>query len=277
MKFDFIIGNPPYLKDLHFKVSCKAIENLEDHAEFIFVQPATAYFNKTKSPDEIRQRYKDIIRAYETEAKIISTGIFPGAIFTSDLAVTKITKTINPSEKIKKITYKNGKVYRDVDLWDISFTQMPPWIYKSISDKILKYTSKVGNLDSMVSVKGGTGIKISSISGSFDSKRGKIKPSFYCFYSPPNYQDNYGTYKDGFIVQCSEDQAENIYDYLESRVALMAQSLKKYSVQIFGFKKIPLMDFSRTYTDEELFDMVGITEKEVRAINKAIPNYTARS
>ncbi len=271
MKFDFIIGNPPYLKGLHFKISVKAFKNVKDNGQFIFVQPSIAYHNKTTKAIDM---YLDIIKKFHTEVEIIRTGIF-SAKFTADLAVTKITKTPSP-EEIQKVTYKNGKVYHDVGLEKISFTQIPPDVYISISDKIKKFIYDSGSINHMISRDGGTGIKISSLCGSFDSKQGEPKPSFFSFYSPPNYKENWGNHKDGFVFLCEEAEAENIYDYLSLKMPLMGLLLKKYSLQTFGFKLVPWVDFSKKYTDEELFDMVGFTEKEVKAIKKAIPNYNAR-
>ncbi len=273
MKFNYIVGNPPYLKGLHLKISVKVFGILKDNGQFIFVQPATAFYNKNK-PNEPQGNYIDIIKHHKTESKIIGGEIF-NARFWSDLAVTKITKKLSDNT-IQKITYKNGEVYRDVDLWDISMTQIPPVIYAGIRSKIEKYLKSTENLSSMISI-GGTGISISDLRGDFSQRFGFIMSNFYSFYSPPNYKENHGTYKDNLIILCSKDKAENVYDYLELKFPQICQSIYKYSAQTTSFKNVPVVDFSRTYTDDELFEMVGFTKMEIINIQAAIPDYSARS
>jgi len=39
MKFDIIVGNPPYLRGLHLKILKKCVENLKENGKLIFVHP----------------------------------------------------------------------------------------------------------------------------------------------------------------------------------------------------------------------------------------------
>lgn len=275
MKFDYIVGNPPYMRRLHFKVSIKTFKQLKENGEFIFIQPATAFFNKNKNPTESQREYTDILLNHETEVQIVGGDVFDAG-FLSDLSITKIKKT-KDSETINKITYKNTETYENVELQNISLTQIPPKIYASIRDKIEKYTLKSGSLKSITSKNGGQGIKISSIRGNVDQDSGLMMSNFYSFYSPPNYKDNYKNHDEGMVVQCKKEQGENIYDYLELKVPQMALALYKYSSQTFNFMYVPLFDFNKTYTNTELYDELDFTQKEQEYINKAIPDYSART
>ena len=59
----------------------------------------------------------------------------------------------------------------------------------------------------------------------------------------------------------------------------MGLALNKFNVNLAiggSTKFIPMFDFSRTYTDEELYKMVGLTEEEIAAIENFLPDYYGR-
>ena len=276
MKFNYIVGNPPYKKNLHFKISNICFNILENNGQFLFIQPAAAFFNKNKKPPKHLLEYKNILVNNHTKCEIVP-GISFNAGFLTDLAITVITKNDNKSQKIDEIKYKGGDTYFNISLEDISITQIDPKIYKSIRKKYEKYIKKYGSLKSLE--KQVPGITISGIRGNVDQNTGLFTQNFYSFYSPPNY-------KNGFVenrktnltitIKCKKEEAENVYDYLEKLVPKMGLALYKYSSQTFNFQYVPLVDFSKKYSEEELFDMLELNEEEIKWIKAAIPEYSAR-
>ena len=67
----------------------------------------------------------------------------------------------------------------------------------------------------------------------------------------------------------------NIYDYFTTNFARFGLSIYKFSADMHGgaMNGVPLLDFSKTYTDNEYWDMIGLDEDERNAINNSLPNY----
>ena len=272
MKFDYIIGNPPYMKGLHIKISNICFDILDAEGEFIFIQPAAMYFNKNKKPKQEDKKYKDIIQNYETVVEIVSGDVFEAGFLTS-LAITKIKK--HQEQNIRKIIYFNKKTYYNVPLEDISFTQIDPKMFVHIRAKLQAFTEKQGSIRPLKDVI--PGVVISTIRGNVCQDTGKLLSNFWSIYSPINYRKGFRTTPEKeTTLGCTAEQAENVYDYLTKKVPLMGQALYKYSSQTFRFDYIPLVDFNRTYTNDELYEMVGFTPEEIEVVEKVIGDYNPR-
>jgi len=273
MKFDYIIGNPPYLRGLHIKISNRMTAKLQPLGEFIFIQPAAMYFNKNKKPSYDELLYKNTIQNFKTEATEMSGNVF-SAEFATSLIVTKITNT--PEQNIK-MTYRNNKTYfLPLDL--ITYTNINPAVFKNIKKKLEVFLEK-GNIKHLISKRGtkGTGAVISTIRGNIDQETGKLMSNFWSIYSPINYKKGYITSIDETTIRCEKHQTENVYDYLTKKVPLMCQALYKYSIQTWNYNMIPLVDFNRTYTNEELYAEVGLTPDEIEIIEQVIGDYDPRT
>jgi hypothetical protein len=289
MKFDYIIGNPPYIRGLHIKISVRSFFNLKDLGELIFIQPGTMFFNKNKKPREYEKKYKEIIQSFYTEAEIVPGSIFEKeAGFLTSLSITKIKKEKSKNKLIEKIKYQNGKEYDDVRLENISFTQIPPNIYEKIRIKCETFIEKQGSIDTLKNQL--PGISVSFIRGNVCQESGKLMSNFYSIYSPINYKTGFitndyifnnrnnpnGKVKNYYTIGCIEKESENIYDYLQKKMPQICQALYKYSSQTPNFKYIPLVDFSRCYSEDELYEMVGFSKKEIKEIENVIVEYDPR-
>ena len=73
----------------------------------------------------------------------------------------------------------------------------------------------------------------------------------------------------------SNKQRKNIRSYLETYVARFCLSLTKYNGnQHRGeLMTVPLVDFDRTWDDESLCELFGITKKEYKEILRVIPEF----
>ena len=271
MKFDYIIGNPPYVRELHLKISNRMVDIAEDDGQFLFIQPATAFYNKNSKPSQTLQKYKESLKIYHTKVKIVPGGVFD-ASFATDLSITTLTKTLTKSTLIEEIEYKDGGKYNHPNLEDISMCQIHPEIFASIRHKTLKLIKQNGSLKDIT--KPGEGVKVAeALRGTMIGDR--MTENVFSFYSPIDYKKGFHNSK-GKVILCKEEESENIYDYLEKLMPKMALLLYKYSLQTQNFIHVPVVDFSRTYSNQELFDMVGFTENEISWIKAAIPEYSAR-
>lgn len=250
---------------------------LEPSGEFIFIQPAAGATNKNTKPPQVLEEYRNNLTGHQTSIKIVGGHVFDDASFATDLSITKIKNIKNPSNKIQKIIYKNNKTYFNVDLFDISASQIQPDIYASIRKKLQEYVSINNSLESVISKNGGEGIRISSIRGNMYEPEGLIFSNFYSFYSPPNYKEHWDNHEDGYVVLCKENEAENVYDYLEKDISRLGLAMYKYSIQTFGFMYVPLVDFSKIHTNEELYSLLKLNKQEREWAQAALSTYSART
>jgi len=234
------------------------------------------YFNKNKKPKAYEHLYKEAIQNYQTTAEIVPGSVFEGeASFTTALAITKLTKT-RSEPVIQKITYENGNTYENIKLSDISFTQIEPTLFASIREKCLKFLKDRGSIKTIRNKV--PGVAISNIRGNVCQDTGYPMSNFFSIYSPINYRTGYVTEREegSYTVACEETEAENVYDYLQLIVPQMCQALYKYSIQTPNHNYIPLMDFSKKYTNQELYDLVGFTKKEIETAERVIGDYDPR-
>ena len=120
MKFDVIVGNPPYegKKQTHQKFFNKAYELLEEHGTMAFIQPATPYMNK-KDPRSHENKMREIIMNNEVSVTFHTNKIFDVADVNGVLAETVLTKKKN-NNPINSVKYTNGSLYENCSLSDIN-------------------------------------------------------------------------------------------------------------------------------------------------------------
>ena len=70
----------------------------------------------------------------------------------------------------------------------------------------------------------------------------------------------------------TEDESNNILSYLFTRFArfLLLQSISSINISKDKFQFVPLQDFSKPWTDEELYAKYGLTEEEIQFIESMI-------
>jgi len=67
-------------------------------------------------------------------------------------------------------------------------------------------------------------------------------------------------------------EEENMYSYLTTYVARFALALLKFNTDT-QLRLVSLVDFSTKKTDEELFEMLNLTEEEQSAIKLVIADW----
>ncbi len=78
-----------------------------------------------------------------------------------------------------------------------------------------------------------------------------------------------------YLVVCpsdSEEEAKNVYTYLRTKFVrfLILQTLAGMNISIANFRFVPWEDFSKPWTDEELYAKYGLTEDEIAFIESMI-------
>lgn len=281
MKFDVGIINPPYDGKFrcHQKFFNKLFSLIEEDGVMACLQPATTYFNKKSVhlSESVIQEMIDIIKKNTSEVEIENAEIFGNARIQNDLSITYIIKDGSNTGVIDKLTYKNSNSYTKVPLEYISQTGIDPTVYESIKNKYERVCASNGNLEDIVSKKPDV------LKAPLPKIRGTLPKDsdFYTFI--PKVEKNFLKYYNeelsdfGIMIE-DENYKDNVYDYLKSYVARFGLALLKFSQNTKNkeFALVPIVDFKKKYTDEDLFNLLGLTTDEVDTIKKVISNYYDR-
>lgn len=279
MRFDFIFANPPYRggRRLHQTIFNKCIKLLKSDGQMTIIQPATAIHNKREQPRKSQQKQmQNNLEKYYTEIIVEDGTVFKDALISTDLTITTIKMDKFTNGNIDKLTNKDGTVYEDVALEDISMCQMPPQTFRAIRKKYEDYIRTHGSINDISVLNRSVVskldpdkhyISIARIRG----HRGPegLKADFYTLFSFTNTKN-----KDNISLglECVPGEEDNMYSYLTSYIARFGLALLKFSTDT-QLHLIPLIDFSKKKTDEELFEMLNITKEEQEAIKLVIADW----
>jgi hypothetical protein len=276
MNFDVILGNPPYKGQsmLHQQFFNKSIELLKTDGSLAFVQPATVYFNKKKETDKHSQEMRDNLRLFETQVEMAKPEIFENALNRNDIAITILKKT-EANDELESVKYRSGKTFYKVRLEDINRTEIQPAIFKSI---VAKYQALIEKNGCILDI---TSYEKTKYKAKLASMRGNRGGDDWYTFIPKDKKFWTTNGDDGeWGVDADSDQTVmNIYDFFTTNPARFGLSIHKFSADMHGgaMNKVFLIDFSRTYTDNEIYDMLGLTEKERQAIDRSLPDYHDRN
>ena len=281
MKFSAGIINPPYegKARTHQRFFNKLYSIIEDDGVMASLQPATTYFNKKNShlTEPIIEEMISIIKDNLCEVEIENPEIFDNAGIQNDLSITYIVKDQCKTGLVDKITYKDSNVYKNILLKNISQTVIDPVLYSSIRTKYETFCNTHGNLEDIIS-KNKKDLKaaLPKIRGTrptdddFYTFIPKVEKDFLNYYNESS--------SDFGITINSNSEKDNVYDYLRSYVARFGLALLKFSQNTANkeFALVPLIDFTKKYSDQDLFEILKITPQEEEVIKRVICNYYAR-
>lgn len=272
MKFDLGLANPPYkgVSATHQKFFNRTVDLLVPGGQMIFIQPASAYVNNKEARKAPEVEMIEHVREHSTYVKLMNAAdAFPGVDLHCKLSLTKLTKDNSGSGVIESLEYTDGTTYEDISVEAVNYFEVDPKIYLSVSNKVKKYIRDNDGsfhdvMEKDTSVKK---FKIPMIRGHLNcpdlSTAISHDPSF------DSVESNHG------IPVKSNKQRKNIRSYLETYVARFCLSLTKYNGnQHRGeLMTVPLVDFDRTWDDESLCELFGITKKEYKEILRVIPEF----
>lgn len=224
-KYDIVIGNPPYRGQsmLHQKFFNLAVNLVKPGGTVSFIQPATAYFNKKTETDRPSQKMRENIKTYQTEVEILSPSIFENVSIRGDLAITKLVKT-ETEPSIKQVKYASGKVVRNVELENVTKTELDPSIYASIKAKYEAIVKKNGNLIKLQS------LDKSALKARLPARMTEDAASWPIFFLKGTCS-NHGAHG---ILASSEEEVGRIYQYLMTNPARFGLALLMFSTDFKG-------------------------------------------
>jgi hypothetical protein len=272
MKFDGYITNPPYKGQsmLHQQFFNLGVELVKDGGQVVCLQPGIAYFNKKEKTDDKSQTMRNNIKKYRTKVDFVSPKVFGTAAPANDLSITTLTK-IEDCEEIREVRYTSGKTYSNVKLENVNKIEMDSLVYESITKKYKNYIAQHGSIEEITSSKQGVEkVKIAAIRGNV-----AIGTDWYTFI--PNKKDDLRlTLGDfGIITNGLKENAEAIHHNLKLNSIRFGLAIYKFSTDMHGgaMRGVPLIDFYKKYTDDEVYKLLGITLQEQKEIEKVIPAY----
>ncbi len=277
--FCVAITNPPYVgaKQTHqrfYNELCKIADLV------VTIQPATPYLNKNKLRNHEEVMIENVLK-YKTDTIFVeSREVFKNATVENHLAIT-ITNTTqkNNSNKLTSITYKDGKTYKNIDIEDVNIHGIDPKVFNVLRKKFDNYVSKHGSLDDITYYKEKKFRK--NICG-LPKLRSNIGTRVFYSFIPDDekkcqyYTTDINEERDYGIEVKSNKQIKNVYTYLKTYVARFGLALLKINPNNHTgrfFRKVPLVNFDKKWTDEMLAKELKITKSEMKFIMKLLGNY----
>ena len=282
-QFDYIVGNPPYLRGMHTKIFNLSFDALKEGGKIIFIHPGTLLLNRKPIKfDREEQKFLDIINEYKTDIKFVNgNALFDIAQFVP-LSITEVEKV---KSNIIEVVYShldplNTKVhqYQNLDSVTIHGNDLA----KIIKDKVFaKMTDTIFNHLERRGGKGKFKLRIPTVCGNVNSISG-ISKDFYQLIYKQDENDLAKLLNHTFLekyeynVICVNTliESQNCFDYLKTKFARFCLSFYKINVQLSRgeLKAVPFMDFTQCWDDQKLFKYFNLTEEEQNYIKEFIPN-----
>ena len=269
MKFDVIVGNPPYKAGLHMKFLEKSFDNLADEGNLIFIQPSDHFITLRREKSKLVHR----LFKYSREIELVNgNSLFKDAKFFVPLMIIHLKKEnrILPVNVI----YPDKTViqFNDPDLINIwgNMSGSIEFFQKIINENsILDYACWTRGGDKTSISDDGFIIWFSGIRGNVTTDPTKIyADNFFTLVSKDKNRHIFKSDKFKKLNKGSgyafffrtEEEANNFYFYLQTNFVRTALSFVKLD-QNLNLTLIPWKDFSKIHNDESLQRDLTIEEK----------------
>ena len=247
--FDLIVANPPYDRSLHLKI----LEHLLPYAkEIVWISPVRwlqdplAKYKKTSD----LLKYKDTILKKLKEVEVVSAKeavkLFDNLDFDNDLAIYHLVESTEEFDATK--IYENG------------------WFLEKVVERVAS-----GEVDSVYDhwldrTKLDLNIPFVRMTALIGSRSHKYK------LFPKQHETAFAkdAKKVGGLNFNTQQEAENFFNYMQTDFIKFLGITIKRDVHV-PLSFIPYMnDYTRPWTDEDLFELFNITEEEQKIINTTI-------
>ena len=249
MKFDLMVGNPPYEKNLHLKI----LDNLLPYAkEIVWISPVRWLQDplaKYKKGTDLL-KYKDTILTKLKEAEVVkakdAVKLFDNYDFDNDLAVyhldTESTVLFDTRKLYDNVWFLDKVVERTVNEIDSVYDH---WLDKNKLDLNRPF------------------VRMTALIGSRSHKH-KLFPKQHETVFAKNAK------KVGGLNFNTQEEAENFFQYMQTDFIKFLGITIKRDVNV-PLAYIPYMsDYTHSWTDEDLFKLFDITEEEQKIIHDTV-------
>ena len=271
MKFDVIIGNPPYKGQLHLEFLKLALEK-SDYVSFI--HPSGWLTRNEKSIE------KDVKKLLEGRLKSLT--IFNGVPvfkceFQAPLVITEVVKSWDKSVTVKYI--HTGNSYEIDSVYDFPTGYWEPTeINIQLNEKIKSFSEESNLLSLRTSNHNLVPLNLPTICGHpvVNDESKLYGDDFHTFFY---HNSNIYTHENNegkFYSLNNEGERENLVSYLKTKFARFALALNKATnrnnVSRY-IKNVPLPPLDQQWDDESVKDYFNISQEEWNSIDKFIPTY----
>jgi len=275
VKFDCVVGNPPYKRGMHLEIMHKGLEILSDTGKMVMIQPATWLQNQIAGAKI--QKYRTLFGPFLKSIKLINGDeAFPSTELGMLISITTLDKTHKGNIEVNDST--TNSLYEVSSINDIhKFGEEG----NSISLKILSQMKK--SLKDYLNVKDSNSqcyLTLPTIWGSMGD--GTYDDNFFSFFGvggengdKNNIRTSLPETSTRFFSFETLEEAENFKSYLKTYFARFCLSIAKFdrSINPITLTTTPYLDFKTNWTDELLFEKFNITKQEQEFIFKHIPKY----
>jgi hypothetical protein len=271
MKFDVIVGNPPYgggsQPELHLRFLLQAFNALTPAGQLVFLQPATPFINRKKNKTTLAKRlYNELAKHVLSLDLLDGETTFLDADVNTFIVVTHVTKLERLPHIKLKVKHLTGEITEHQLFDDVSI--FPQEAARSLRRKLQHHVTSLEThrVDKTPSAHHAYVVHLARIQG------GRKRPSYYSFganlcVSLANKTSNGIPFE--FNTQA---EGENFITYLQTNFARRALSLLKVNVHIDRgeLALVPYLDFTRTWTDEQLALEFKLTQPERDFVNSIL-------
>jgi hypothetical protein len=271
MKFDINVMNPPYFNCLKFLNKA-----LKTSTIIMPILPARFILNQKDSRRNILN--DEILDCLETHVSFIKllngNKYFSGVGFTAPLCILNINmnKIFNVINVEDEISNKEYKVKSLDELTQYSYYEG----YKTLKSKVLNFCNDNDNMFNHQNKNDNKWyVNIAKIRGHVNHKNENIHSYDYYTFVPRDIKPQKNISKGIYFSFTTKIEAENFIEYLKTDFTRFALSILKTDMHIDRkeLKSVPWLDFTKKYTDVDLYKMFNITEDEIKFIKSIIPKY----
>jgi len=274
VKFDVVVGNPPYMNGLHLSFLEKAYEISSKYV--VFIEPASWLISEKNYKNNTKEkRLKKLIEKNIQQIDILNPNpYFKGVNLATPAAIIVLNKEKHDYSFLSH-DFMREKTYTYNHIDEISKWGNDPE-YLSLKKKIIAYTKLNGSLLDHINDKGKFYLNFALIRGhvAYDDKNMFSIPDFFTFV-PKDLTIQHEMNKAFGIGFDTEQECVNALEYVKTKFSRMCLSILKNNLHInMGeLNLVPWLDFSQNWNDEKLYKYFKLTKDEISFIETNIPKY----